>query len=56
MRTGATGWAVLLGLCLLPSVARGQAAPAAPPAAAGPVIVTVAADGSAQFTTIQEVI
>ena len=57
MRTGATGWAVLLGLCLLPSLAPGQAAPVSPlPAAAGPVIVTVAADGSAQFTTIQEAV
>jgi pectinesterase len=50
---------VLIGLCALPRTAFGQTAPASTTTAAprsGPVIVTVAADGSAQFKTIQEAV
>jgi len=56
MRGGISIGVVLMGLCALPPAVPAQTGAAAPPAAAGPVIVTVAADGSAQFTTIQEVI
>lgn len=53
MPTTVTGCAAatMLGLLLLPPQARAQA----PPVVA-PIIVTVAADGSAQFKTIQEAV
>lgn len=56
MRTTTFIGVVVLILGLLPSTTRAHASPSQPPPAAGPVIVTVAADGSAQFTTIQEAV
>ena len=58
MRGGISIGVVLMGLCALPPAAPAQTGLPSPsaPAAAGPVIVTVAADGSAQFKTIQEAV
>jgi pectinesterase len=59
MRTDSLIGFVLAALWLLPAPAPGQTPPVTAPApalAAGPVIVTVAADGSAQFKTIQEAV